>query len=151
MGPSSVLVGLVLMAAPLPEPSVQPTVDPAVAADDDVDRPQLRTPELSFLRPTTLRILGEGRLGTWSLFGSTIGASPGSAACQDALGPRCAPIAFAELGIAWRPHGSRVSLFAAAAMVSLAAMRQSMGAQVAAGLRVDLPRWLGGDAAPARR
>jgi hypothetical protein len=63
----------------------------------------------------------------------------------------CAPVALAELGLAWRPHGSRVSLFAAVAVASLAALRQSVGMQVVGGLRIDLPRWLGGNVPGARR
>ena len=155
MGVSSLVVGFALLAAPEPESIVRPTLPPA---DDVVERPRLRAYDLSFLRSSTLSILGRGRFGTWSLFGSTLGATPGSQACRDALELHCAPLALAELGIAWRPHGSRVSLFAAVGVASLGAMQQSLeamqqnlGVQLVGGLRIDLQRWLGGHASKPRR
>lgn len=149
MGISTLIIGLALWAAPEPEQLVRPMLPPS--AGDVVDRPRLRAPDLSFQRSSTLWILGEGRFGTWSVFGSTLGASPGSGACHDALGSHCAPVAVAELGIAWRPRGSRVSLFTSVAATSLSAMRQSLGLQLVGGLRIDLPRWLGGWTMPKPR
>lgn len=143
----SLVLGFGLSLAPMPRPERTdiPAEDLAV---DAAGRPRLHAPDLSFLRPTTLRILGEGRFGTWSLFGSSLGSTPGSLGCGDTLGLACAPLALAELGIAWRPFGSRLSLFASVAMVSLASLRQSLGVQLVGGLRIDLPRWLGGGTLP---
>jgi hypothetical protein len=133
-----------LLGVAPPEPaaefagSAQPALVVPLAGRSDGQR--LRAPDLSFGRLFTLRILGHGRFGTWSLIGSTVGQS-----CSASAGARCIDIAIAETGIAWRPFGSRVSLFSAVGLASALGMRSPggsrapLGIQLVGGLRIDLP------------
>jgi hypothetical protein len=132
------LVMVIGLAAPAGESS-GPDVTGAV--DDLGDRVQLRVPELSFGRPSTLYILGKGRFGTWSLVGSTLGGMLG---CADVPSVRCLDLATAQGGIAWRPFGSLVSLFAAIGVTTVPGAQAPPGFMTMGGVQVDLPsrtRW----------
>lgn len=112
------------------------------AQADHGDRPRLRAPDPSFLRPSTLYILGEGRRGTWSLVGSTLGAQP----CTTPRGSRCVDLAVAQLVITWRPFGSWVSLFTGIGASSGAVVpnpASPVGFRLTAGLMIDLPPLVG--------
>jgi hypothetical protein len=129
------------VARPVVPTPATASAPPTLPVSDRGDEPRLRAPDLTFVRPTTLRILGDGRFGTWSLIGSTIGDP-----CTVGMSRRCFDLVFAELGIAWRPFGSRVSLFSTVGMVPVtmppAASLQgpaTVGFQFVSGLRIDLP------------
>lgn len=138
-----VLVGLGSLLAVLGVAVSPPaeSVEPVAVDDRGSDRARLHTPELSFSRPSTLYILGKGRFGTWSLVGSNLGISSG---CDDALSIRCTDLVTAQLGIAWRPFGSLVSLFSAVGVAVVPGIQAPPGFQMVSGVRVDLPsraRW----------
>jgi hypothetical protein len=135
MGLASVCLSIAVLQMVAPAAgSTQPTV--AAPVDDGSDGPKLRVPELSFWRPSTLWILGKGRWGTWSLVGSMLGNMQG---CSATIMARCLDVASADVGIAWRPFGSLVSLFSTIGVGLVPGSSAPTGFQAMGGLRVDLP------------
>lgn len=126
---------------PPPRPSAAP---PPSASALDTSWIRLRVPPFAFTGPTTLRILGQGRFGTWSLLGSTLGQR----ACALVPNGRCLEIATAWLGLSWRPLGSPMSLYVAAGIDSTTMLPtsmlpgstlQPMIGRASVGLTIDLP------------
>ncbi len=153
LGPPSVGLAVALLAAPEVGPVQAPVPAPAAAPVPTVEAgpelpnlvadrregPQVRAPELSFGRPTTLYILGEGRLGTWSLVGSSMGAREG---CAGTIAVSCMDLGSAQVGVAWRPFGSLVSLFTAIGASVAPGVKAPPGMLVVGGLQIDLPSLL---------
>lgn len=137
MGSSAVCLSIVLgMMAP-GAGSTRTTLPGPV--EDGGAAMRLQQRELTFARTSTLYILGKGRLGTWSVIGSSVGGTLG---CSN-MAVRCFDLAVAQVGIAWRPFGSLVSLFSAIGVSVVPGTYGPPGFQVTSGLRVDLPSRLG--------
>ncbi|MEX1362661.1 MAG: hypothetical protein AB1Z98_06005 [Nannocystaceae bacterium] len=127
------------MAAAVAPAQTTPTTAGSNADGTDTSADRLRAPALRFKSPSTLRILDEGLLGTWSL----VGMSVGQTSCIDWLGAQCLDVAMAWLGLEWRPKHSPVAVFGAVGIASstmIPADLRPIHGRGFVGLSVDLPR-----------
>lgn len=129
---STVALWLSLLVAPA---RAAPEANAGVPTPADDLSSRLRPPSLSFRAPSTLHILDRGRFGTWSLMGSSFG-------CLDAAEISCLDVATAWLGVAWRPIGTRLSLFAGLGVSSAGSVPNAptpVGARPMVGVSIELP------------
>lgn len=93
-----------------------------------------------------LRVLGNGKFGTWSLRGVVAGLG---ASCTGETRSRCSPIAEGGLALSWQPRGSFITFFGGVVFTSPtvgsmvgASARQKAAPMVVGGIVVALPSML---------